>query len=217
MDAFFGVAVEMSQFFRIHPENPQSRLIHQAGEIVNSGGVIAYPTDSAYALGCHIGDKRALEKIRKIRKLDQRHNFTLVCRDLSDLGIYARVSNSAYRLIRAATPGPYTFILPATREVPRRLIHPKRKTIGLRVPDNAICQALLAAVGEPIMSSTLQLPGDEYPLTDPDEIRDILEHQLDLVIDGGFCGLEATTVINMEDDVPVVVRQGRGETELFTA
>lgn len=217
MDAFFGVAVEMSQFFRIHPENPQSRLIHQAGEIVNSGGVIAYPTDSAYALGCHIGDKRALEKIRQIRKLDQRHNFTLVCRDLSDLGIYARVSNSAYRLIRAATPGPYTFILPATREVPRRLIHPKRKTIGLRVPDNAICQALLAAVGEPIMSSTLQLPGEEYPLTDPDEIRDILEHQLDLVIDGGFCGLEATTVINMEDDVPYVIRQGRGETELFTA
>ena len=217
MDAFFGVAVEMSQFFRIHPENPQSRLIHQAGEIVNSGGVIAYPTDSAYALGCHIGDKRALEKIRQIRKLDQRHNFTLVCRDLSDLGIYARVSNSAYRLIRAATPGPYTFILPATREVPRRLIHPKRKTIGLRVPDNAICQALLAAVGEPIMSSTLQLPGEEYPLTDPDEIRDILEHQLDLVIDGGFCGLEATTVINMEDDVPYVARQGRGETELFTA
>jgi len=217
MDAFFGVAVEMSQFFRIHPENPQSRLIHQAGEIVNSGGVIAYPTDSAYALGCHIGDKRALEKIRQIRKLDQRHNFTLVCRDLSDLGIYARVSNSAYRLIRAATPGPYTFILPATREVPRRLIHPKRKTIGLRVPDNAICQALLAAVGEPIMSSTLLLPGEEYPLTDPDEIRDILEHQLDLVIDGGFCGLEATTVINMEDDVPYVIRQGRGETELFTA
>jgi tRNA threonylcarbamoyl adenosine modification protein (Sua5/YciO/YrdC/YwlC family) len=217
MDAFFGVVVEMSQFFRIHPENPQSRLIHQAVEIVNSGGVIAYPTDSAYALGCHIGDKRALQKIRQIRKLDQRHNFTLVCRDLSDLGIYARVNNSAYRMIRAATPGPYTFILPATREVPRRLIHPKRKTIGLRVPDNPICQALLAAVGEPIMSSTLQLPGDEYPLTDPDEIRDVLEHQLDLVIDGGFCGLEATTVINMEDDVPVVVREGRGETDLFTA
>ena len=217
MDAFFGVVVEMSQFFRIHPENPQSRLIHQAGEIVNSGGVIAYPTDSAYALGCHIGDKRALEKIRQIRKLDRRHNFTLVCRDLSDLAIYARVNNSAYRMIRAATPGPYTFILPATREVPKRLIHPKRKTIGLRVPDNPICQALLAAVGEPIMSSTLQLPGDEYPLTDPDEIRDVLEHQLDLVIDGGFCGLEATTVINLEDDVPVIVREGRGETELFIA
>ena len=217
MDAFFGVAVEMSQFFRIHPENPQSRLIHQAAEILNSGGVIAYPTDSAYALGCHIGDKRALEKIRQIRKLDRRHNFTLVCRDLSDLAIYARVNNSAYRMIRAATPGPYTFILPATREVPKRLIHPKRKTIGLRVPDNPICQALLAAVGEPIMSSTLQLPGDEYPLTDPDEIRDVLEHQLDLVIDGGFCGLEATTVINLEDDVPVIVREGRGETELFIA
>ncbi len=206
----------MSQFFRIHPEDPQSRLIHQAAEIVNSGGVIAYPTDSTYALGCHIGDKRALEKIRQIRKLDQRHNFTLVCRDLSDLGIYARVNNSAYRMIRAATPGPYTFILPATREVPRRLIHPKRKTIGLRVPDNPICQALLAAVGEPLMSSTLLLPGDEYPMTDPDEIRDLLEHQLDLVIDGGFCGLEPTTVVNMEGDVPVVTRRGRGDTELFT-
>lgn len=206
----------MSQFFRIHPEDPQSRLIHQAAEIVNSGGVIAYPTDSTYALGCHIGDKRALEKIRQIRKLDQRHNFTLVCRDLSDLGIYARVNNSAYRMIRAATPGPYTFILPATREVPRRLIHPKRKTIGLRVPDNPICQALLTAVGEPLMSSTLLLPGDEYPMTDPDEIRDLLEHQLDLVIDGGFCGLEPTTVVNMEDDVPVVTRRGRGDTELFT-
>ncbi len=207
----------MSQFFRINPENPQSRLIHQSAEIVNSGGVIVYPTDSAYALGCHIGDKRALAKIRQIRKLDQRHNFTLVCRDLSDLGTYARVNNSAYRLIRAATPGPYTFLLPATREVPRRLIHPKRKTIGLRVPDNPICQALLAALGEPLMSSTLMLPGDEYPMTDPDEIRDILEHQLDLVIDGGFCGLEPTTVVNMEHDVPVVTRSGRGDTDIFVA
>ncbi len=207
----------MSQFFRVHPENPQLRLINQAAEIVKAGGVIAYPTDSAYALGCHIGDKRALQRIRQIRRLDQHHNFTLVCRDLSELGIYARVSNSAYRLIKTATPGPYTFILPATREVPRRLVHAKRKTIGLRVPDNPICEALLSAMGEPLMSSTLMLPGDDYPMTDPMEIRDVLEHQLDLVIDGGFCGMEPTTVVNMEDDVPVISRSGRGDTELFAA
>jgi tRNA threonylcarbamoyl adenosine modification protein (Sua5/YciO/YrdC/YwlC family) len=207
----------MSQFFRIHPEDPQSRLIHQATEIINGGGVIAYPTDSAYALGCHIGDKRALERIRQIRKLDKHHNFTLICRDLSDLGVYARVNNSAYRMIKAATPGPFTFILPATREVPRRLVHAKRKTIGLRVPDNPICQALLADLGEPLMSTTLMLPGDEYPLTDPYEIRDLLEHQLDLVIDGGFCGLEQTTVINMENEAPEITRVGCGDTELFAA
>jgi len=207
----------MSQFFRVHPEDPQSRLIHQATEIINGGGVIAYPTDSAYALGCHIGDKRALERIRQIRKLDKNHNFTLICRDLSDLGVYARVNNSAYRMIKAATPGPFTFILPATREVPKRLVHPKRKTIGLRVPDNPICQALLADLGEPLMSTTLILPGDEYPLTDPAEVRDMLEHQLDLVIDGGFCGLEPTTVVNMEQDAPEVTRVGCGDTELFAA
>ena len=207
----------MSQFFRIHPEDPQSRLIHQATEIINQGGVIAYPTDSAYALGCHIGDKRALERIRQIRRLDKHHNFTLICRDLSDLGVYARVNNSAYRMIKAATPGPFTFILPATREVPRRLVHAKRKTIGLRVPDNPICQALLADLGEPLMSTTLMLPGDEYPLTDPSEIRDLLEHQLDLVIDGGFCGLESTTVINLENDAPEITRVGCGDTELFAA
>ncbi len=207
----------MSQFFRIHPDDPQMRLIHQAAEIVNSGGVIAYPTDSAYALGCHIGDKRALERIRQIRRLDKHHNFTLVCRDLADLGTYAKVNNSAYRLIRAATPGPFTFILPATREVPRRLVHPKRKTIGLRVPDNAICAALLGSLGEPLMSATLIMPGDDYPMTDPEEIRDRLEQQLDLVIDGGFCGLEPTTVINLETDVPVVMRSGRGDADLFAA
>ena len=207
----------MSQFFRVHPENPQLRLIRQAAEIVRAGGVIAYPTDSAYALGCHIGDKRALERIRQIRKLEQHHNFTLVCRDLSELGTYARVSNSAYRLIKTATPGPYTFILPATREVPRRLVHPKRKTIGLRVPDNSICAALLSAMGEPLMSSTLMLPGDDYPMTDPLEIRDMLEHQLDLVLAVGFCGKEPTTVVNMEDDIPVISRSGRGDTELFAA
>ncbi len=207
----------MSQFFRIHPDNPQLRLIHQAVEIVRKGGVIAYPTDSAYALGCLSGDKKAIDMIRAIRRLDQHHNFTLVCRDLSELAVYARVNNSAYRLLRAATPGAYTFILPATREVPRRLVHPKRKTIGLRVPDNNICQALLAELGAPLMSSTLIMPGDEYPLTDPMEIREMLEHQLDLVIDGGFCGLEATTVINLEDEVPTIVREGRGDLALFAA
>ena len=204
----------MSQFFRIHPENPQLRLINQAVEIVRKGGVIAYPTDSAYALGCHIGDKKALERIRQIRQLDAAHNFTLVCRDLSDLGTYAQVNNASYRLLKAYTPGPFTFILQAGREVPRRLVHPKRKTIGVRVPENEISQALLRELGEPLMSSTLILPDDEYPLTDPVEIRDLLEHQLDLVIDGGFCGLEATTVVNLEDDSPIVTRQGKGMIDI---
>lgn len=205
----------MSQFFRIHPVNPQARLIHQAVEILHKGGVIAYPTDSAYALGCHIGDKKAIDRIRAIRRLEQDHHFALVCRDLSDLGIYAKVNNAAYRSIKAATPGAFTFILPATREVPRRLVDTKRKTIGLRVPDNEICRALLSELGEPIMSTTLILPGDEYPLTDPHEIRDLMEHQVDLVIDGGFCGLEATTVINFEHDVPEVIREGMGDVALF--
>jgi tRNA threonylcarbamoyl adenosine modification protein (Sua5/YciO/YrdC/YwlC family) len=205
----------MSQFFSIHPENPQARLIRQAVDIVRQGGVIIYPTDSAYALGCHIGDKQALQRIRQIRRLDDDHNFSLVCRDLSDLGIYARVSNSAYRLLKAATPGPYTFVLQATKEVPRRLVNPKRKTIGLRVPDNAICSALLNELGEPIMSSSLILPDHEYPLTDPLEMRDLLEKQVDLIIDGGFCGLESTSVIGLEDDQPVILRQGRGDLALF--
>ncbi|MFT4633367.1 MAG: tRNA threonylcarbamoyl adenosine modification protein (Sua5/YciO/YrdC/YwlC family) [Candidatus Pseudothioglobus sp.] len=205
----------MSQFFSIHPENPQARLIRQAVDIVRQGGVIVYPTDSAYALGCHIGDKQALQRIRQIRRLEDDHNFSLVCRDLSDLGIYARVSNSAYRLLKAATPGPYTFVLQATKEVPRRLVNPKRKTIGLRVPDNAICSALLNELGEPIMSSSLILPGHEYPLTDPLEMRDLLEKQVDLIIDGGFCGLESTSVIGLEDDQPLILREGRGDLALF--
>lgn len=213
--AFFLRVSVLSQFFRIHPVNPQHRLIHQAAQILNTGGVIVYPTDSAYALGCHIGDKKAIERIRNIRRLEQDHHFALVCRDLSDLGVYARVNNTAYRQIKAATPGPYTFILPATREVPRRLVDEKRRTIGLRVPDNEICRALLADLGEPIMSTTLILPGDEYPLTDPDEIRELMEHQVDLVIDGGFCGLESTTVVSMEEDYPRVLRQGMGDTALF--
>ena len=205
----------MSQFFSIHPENPQARLIRQAVDIVRQGGVIVYPTDSAYALGCHIGDKQALQRIRQIRRLEDDHNFSLVCRDLSDLGIYARVSNSAYRLLKAATPGPYTIVLQATKEVPRRLVNPKRKTIGLRVPDNAICSALLNELGEPIMSSSLILPGHEYPLTDPLEMRDLLEKQVDLIIDGGFCGLESTSVIGLEDDQPLILREGRGDLALF--
>jgi tRNA threonylcarbamoyl adenosine modification protein (Sua5/YciO/YrdC/YwlC family) len=207
---------EMSQFFQIHPDNPQARLIKQAVEIIHRGGVIAYPTDSAYALGCHLGDKAALERIRRIRKLDDDHNFTLVCRDLSELGTYARVDNTAFRLIRAHTPGPYTFILKATDEVPRRLLHPKRRTIGLRVPENRIALALLEALGEPMMSVTLILPGDAEPLTDPFEIRERLEREVDLVIDGGVCGAEPTTIIDLADEVPVVVRQGRGDSSLFS-
>ncbi|MFA7555115.1 MAG: L-threonylcarbamoyladenylate synthase [Spongiibacteraceae bacterium] len=205
----------MSQFFQIHPENPQVRLINQAVDIIRGGGVVAYPTDSGYALGCQLGNKKALETIRRIRKLDDKHNFTLVCRDLSELGNYARVDNAAYRWIKNHTPGPYTFILKATSEVPKRLMHPKRRTIGLRVPDNAIALALLAGLNEPMMSVTLMLPGDEMPLTDPYEIRQILEHELDLVIDGGYCGMEPTSVIDLVDEVPVIVRQGLGDVSLF--
>jgi len=205
----------MSQLSHIHPDNPQARLIKQAVEIIHRGGVIAYPTDSAYALGCHLGDKAALERIRRIRKLDDNHNFTLVCRDLSELGAYARVDNSAFRLIRAHTPGPYTFILRATDEVPRRLMHPKRRTIGLRVPENRIALALLEALGEPLMSVTLIMPGDELPMTDPFDIRERLEHEIDLVIDGGVGGAEPTTVIDLADESPVVIRQGRGDSAAF--
>lgn len=200
----------MAQFFQIHPDNPQHRLVVQAADIVRKGGVIAFPTDSAYALGCHIGDKNAVERIRSIRQLDKNHNFTLMCRDLSELSTYAKVDNQIYRMLKQHTPGPYTFILEATSEVPRRLMHPKRKTIGLRVPQNPITLAMLAELGEPLMSVTLQLPSDDYPMTDPYDMRDSLQHQLDLVIDGGYCGLEATTVIDLTGDVPVLVRQGLG-------
>ena len=205
----------MSQFFQIHPDNPQHRLIVQAVDIVRSGGVIAYPTDSAYALGCHIGDKAAVDKIRRIRRLDDKHNFTLVCRDLSELGVYAKVNNSSYRLLKNNTPGAYTFILPASAEVPRRLMHPKRREIGMRVPENNIALALLEELNEPLMSTTLILPGDDTPMTDPYEIRSMLEHEVDLVIDGGFCGFEPTTVVNMIDDVPQLVREGKGDPEPF--
>jgi tRNA threonylcarbamoyl adenosine modification protein (Sua5/YciO/YrdC/YwlC family) len=205
----------VSQFFQIHPDNPQARLVRQAADIIRAGGVVVYPTDSAYALGCHIGDKNALDRIRRIRKLDDKHNFTLVCRDLSEIAMYAKVDNTAYRLLRHATPGPYTFILPATSEVPRRLMHPKRKTVGLRVPDNAITDALLADLGEPLMSVSLIMPGDELPLIDPYDIRDLLEHEVDLVIDGGYCGMEPTTVVDLADDTPVILRAGKGDTAAF--
>lgn len=205
----------MSQFFQIHPVNPQVRLIEQAVQILRKGGVIAYPTDSAYALGCQLEDKAALERIRRIRRLDDNHNFTLMCRDLSELGTYARVDNHVYRLIRNHTPGAYTFILKATGEVPRRLLHPKRKTIGLRVPDNRIALDLLEKLGEPMMSVSLILPGEELPLTDPYDIHERLQHELDLVIDGGYCGMEPTTVIDLSEEAPVIVRRGVGEASAF--
>ena len=205
----------MSQFFAIHPETPQARLIQQAVGIIQRGGVVVYPTDSAYALGCQLGDKKAMERIRRIRSLREDHNFTLVCRDLSELGTYARVDNTAYRLLRHATPGPYTFVLEATRDVPRRLVQPKRKTIGLRVPDHPIPQALLATLDEPLISATLALPEDEYPLTDPYDIRDRLEHEVDLVIDGGFCGLEATSVVDLTEAIPRILRVGVGDVSDF--
>ena len=205
----------MSQFFQIHPENPQQRLITQAVEIIRKGGVVVYPTDCAYALGCHLGDKSALETIKRIRQLDDKHNFTLVCRDLSEISTYAKVDNTSYRLLKAHTPGQYTFILKATSEVPRRLLHPKRRTIGIRVPDNAITLALTEALGEPIMSTSLIMPGEDMPLMDPYEMREILQHHVDLVIDGGYCGMEATSVINLIDEVPEIVRQGAGDISDF--
>ncbi|AFU97378.1 L-threonylcarbamoyladenylate synthase [Simiduia agarivorans] len=205
----------MAQFFQIHPENPQHRLVVQAAEIISKGGLVAFPTDSAYALGCHIGDKNAVERIRVLRQLDKNHNFTLVCRDLSELATYAKVDNQVYRMLKHQTPGPYTFILEATSEVPRRLQHPKRKTIGIRVPDNNIVREILSQLGEPLMSVTLQMPGEEYPMTDPYDIRDTLQHQLDLVIDGGYCGMEATTVVDLTGDLPTLVRQGLGDFSPF--
>ncbi|MBT4518750.1 MAG: threonylcarbamoyl-AMP synthase [Halieaceae bacterium] len=205
----------MSQFFQIHPDNPQPRLIRHSVDIIRQGGVVVYPTDSAYALGCHIGDKNALDRIRRIRQLDDRHNFTLVCRDLSEIATYAKVNNAAYRLLKHNTPGPYTFILRASSEVPRRLKHPKRKTVGLRVPQNSIASALLEDLNEPLMSVSLILPGDEYPLIDPYDIRQTLEHDVDLVIDGGYCGMEATTVVDMADDTPLILRVGKGDIAPF--
>jgi tRNA threonylcarbamoyl adenosine modification protein (Sua5/YciO/YrdC/YwlC family) len=201
----------MAQYFELHSQNPQLRLIRRAADIVRNGGLIAYPTDSCYALGCHIGDAAALERLRHIRGADRHHHFTLVCRDLSEIGRYARIETWQFRLLKAATPGPFTFLLPATRETPRRLQHPKRRTIGIRVPDHPVPQMLLAELGEPVMSSTLLLPGDELPLTDGDQIRARLEHQLDAILDGGHCGIEPTTVIDLAVSPPVLVRAGKGK------
>jgi len=203
------------QFLEIHPHNPQLRLISQVVAAVRHGAVIAYPTDSSYALGCCLGNKAAMERICKIRKLDKDHNFTLVCRDLSEISTYAKLNNIEFRLLKTLTPGPYTFILSATKEVPRRLQNPKRKSIGLRVPDHPITSALLEALGEPLMSVTLILPDEELPLTDPGEIRNSLGKQVDLIIDGGHCGFEPTTVIDLQNGSPVVVRQGKGDTSFL--
>ncbi|MEW5944079.1 MAG: L-threonylcarbamoyladenylate synthase [Pseudomonadota bacterium] len=205
----------MTQYFTVHPDNPQLRLIRQAAEIVRAGGVIVYPTDSCYAFGCQLGDKAAMERIRAIRRLDERHHFTLVCRDLSEISKYARVDDLQFRLLKANTPGSYTFILQATKEVPRRLQHPKRATIGLRVPDHPIVAALLDELGEPLLSCTLILPGDELPLNDPEEIRERLDRQVDLILDGGFCGVEPTTVIDLTADAPLLIRQGKGSVTPF--
>jgi tRNA threonylcarbamoyl adenosine modification protein (Sua5/YciO/YrdC/YwlC family) len=205
----------MAFLLSIHPVNPQQRLVRQAIASIRDGSVVVYPTDSSYALGCLIGDKEAMERIRRIREADKNHNFTLVCRDLSEIAKYARVDNTQYRTLRAFTPGPYTFLLEATREVPKRLQNPKRRTIGIRVPDNAIVRMLLAELGEPIMSSTLLLPGAAAPMTDPHEIKERLEHAVDLVIDGGPGGFEASSVVDLSGLVPVVVRRGKGDVSAF--
>ena len=206
----------MTQFFTIHPINPQLRLIKQAAALVRDGAVIAYPTDSCYALGCHLGDKNAVARIRQIRGLDENHYMTLMCRDLSELARYARVSNPQFRLLKNNTPGSYTFILGATKEVPRRLQHPKRNTIGMRIPDHPVALALLEELGEPLLSSTLILPNEENPLNDAEEIRDRLDQQVDLVLDGGAVGLEPTTVIDLTGDIPVLVRRGKGDVTPFS-
>jgi len=201
----------MAQYFHVHPQNPQQRLISQAAEIVRGGGLVAYPTDSSYALGCHLDDKRAVDRIRRIRKLDRHHNFTLVASDLKQISQFAKIDNEQYRLIKAVTPGPYTFILAAKRLVPNRLVHPKRRTIGIRIPDNAICKALLNELREPMMSSSLILPNDELPLADPDEIREVLEHDVDLVIGGGQGPNSPSTVIDWHEARLRIVREGAGD------
>ena len=206
----------MSQFFQIHPENPQQRLIDQAVQVVRQGGVIAYPTDSGYALGCHLGEKKAIDRIKKLRALDDKHNFTLVCADLSDIGTYAKVDNRVFRLLKAHTPGAYTFILNASTEVPRLLLHPKRRSIGVRVPDHRITRALLETLDQPLMSVTLIPVGEELPMTDAEDIRERYGDQLDAVIDGGACHLEPTSVIDLRELPPAIVREGRGDLAPFT-
>lgn len=200
----------MAQFFSVHPEQPQPRLVRQAAEILRAGGIAAFPTDAAYSLGCRIGDADAVARIRSIREVDERHHFTLMCRDLSEIATYARVDNAQFRLLKATTPGSYTFILEGTKELPRRILHPKRRTIGLRIPAHPLPLALLTELDEPMLTSTLMLPGDDLPLNDPEEIRDRLERRIDLVIEAGACGLEMTTVIDLTGPAPELVRAGRG-------
>lgn len=205
----------MSQYFAIHPDNPQARLLRQAVTIIEDGGVIVYPTDSGYAFGCSLGNKAALERIRRLRQLDKGHNMTMVCRDLSQLSAYARVSNPIFRLLKAFTPGSYTFILTATNEVPRLMLHPKRKTLGLRIPDHPITLALLEALDAPLMSSSLILPGASVPLSEPEAIKDVIGNQTDLIIDGGSCGHEPTTVVDLTGAYPEILREGKGDPEPF--
>jgi tRNA threonylcarbamoyl adenosine modification protein (Sua5/YciO/YrdC/YwlC family) len=205
----------VSQYFKVHPVNPQLRLLSRAADIVRTGGIVVYPTDSSYAFGWHLGDKAALERVRHLRGMERDHDFTLACRDLSDIAMYARVENWAYRLLKALTPGPYTFILRATHELPKRLQDPKRRSIGIRVPDHTIAQTLLGALGEPLMSSTLLLPGDAFPPTDPEEIRDRLERHVDVIIDGGHCGIEPTSVLDLSQGEVTVVRKGKGDVSTF--
>ncbi len=205
----------MAKLIEIHPQDPQPRRIKAIVEIIHSGGLIAYPTDSSYAFGCHIGDKKAIDRIHRIRRTDKKHNFTLVCADLSEISAYARVDNWAYRMLKSMTPGPYTFVLPATREVPKRLQNPKRRTIGLRVPDHRLVQIMLAELGEPIMSSTLLLPGDSMPLTDPLEIEERIGHQIEAIIDAGPAGIEPTTVLDLSGGAVEILRVGRGDVSQF--
>lgn len=205
----------MAQYFEIHPTHPQARLVRRAAEIVRRGGLIAYPTDSCYALGCHLGDAAALARLRRVRGVDDKHHLTLMCRDLSEIAAYAIVGNAQYRVLKAVTPGSFTFILRATREVPRRLMHPKRKSIGVRVPGHPVAHALLAELNEPMLSATLALPGDAEPLSDAGEIRDRLEHALDLVIDAGSCGVTPSTVVDLTGDQPLIVRRGKGVDRLI--
>ena len=207
----------MSQFFQVHPDNPQARLIRQAAEIVRDSGVVIYPTDSSYAIGCQIGDKAAMDRIRQIRRLNDDHNFTLIGRSLSELSAYTKLDNQAHRLIKNLTPGPYTFILKATKQVPKRLMHAKRKTIGVRIPDNRVAMALLDELNEPLLSSTLILPGDDMPMMDPYEMNQIVGHSVDLILDGGYCGFEPTSVIDLHDETPKVRRVGKGDVSLFEA
>ncbi|XQW83697.1 L-threonylcarbamoyladenylate synthase [Thalassotalea piscium] len=205
----------MSQFFYVHPENPQGRLMKQAAEMIHQGSVVVYPTESGYALGCHIGDKKALERICRIREISKNHNFTLVCKDLSELSEYARVDNTIFRLIKNNTPGAYTFVFKGTKEVPKRLLNPKKKTIGIRIPENPIAQALLEALAEPIMSTTLIMPGQSMAECDPEHIRDILEHQVDLIIHGGYLGEKPTTVIDFSEGDSEILRVGQGDPTPF--